>query len=297
MNGKTITVERVGADVEVFLVDAEKKPVPCVGIVGGTKEKPRALSIGEGYAIQEDNVMLEYNIPAAKDVFSFVYSVMRVQEAITEEVKQYGLSPIVVPSMKFDPEQLKSKQAKAVGCAPDYCVWERKENEKVKLDETIRGAGAHVHISFKVGNEVPKMPQYLSEIERFVMALDIAVGVPSVLIDKDRVRRQFYGKAGAFRPREYGATAAGLEYRVPSNFWTADPTLVAWMYQQVQVAAHQCNYYGPGYAEKLKPYRDNILKAINEGDEKAAQQICGHWQISLPGNTPQPRHRPSPGSW
>src|SRR5258708_20917571 len=85
-------LQRVGTDVEVFLIDQEKKPVPCVGIVGGTKIKPRPILGGKGFAIQEDNVALEYNIPAAADAYSFVYSLMRVQQAIEAEVTNYGLA-------------------------------------------------------------------------------------------------------------------------------------------------------------------------------------------------------------
>lgn len=274
-----IVLERVGADVEVFLVDGNKLPVPCVGIVGGTKDKPRPLSIGEGFAIQEDNVMLEYNIPAAKDVHSFVYSLMRVQEEIAREVKEYGLTPIIVPSMKFNEAQLKSKQARTAGCEPDYCVWERKINESVQLDKEIRGAGGHIHISFKVGGHVPKPPQFLAEIERLVMALDIYVGTPATFLDKDRVRRQFYGKAGAFRPKAYGDKAAGVEYRVPSNFWTATPALIAWTFEQVQKAAHQANYWGTGFTAKLEPYKEHLLKAINEGNEQSAKHIMNSWNV------------------
>lgn len=274
-----LVLDRVGSDIEVFLMDEAKKPVPCVGLIKGTKEQPEPLGIGDGYAIQEDNVLLEYNIPASRDVYNFVYSIMRAQEAIGQRFAERKLFPVIAPSMKFEEDQLKSRQAKTAGCEPDYCVWTREINEPVALDKEIRGAGGHVHVSFLVDDALPTMPKYLTEIERLIMCMDITVGTPLSLLDKDKVRRQFYGKAGAFRAKTYGAKAAGLEYRVLSNYWTQSPKLMGYVFAQTERAIQLANCCT---TTQLMMFKDKVCSAINDGNEVMARSIMRDWNVTLP---------------
>jgi hypothetical protein len=280
MKGKII-LDKVGADVEHFLVDAQGKPIPCIDLIGGTKAEPRPILGGNGFAIQEDNVALEYNIPPAPDVYSFVYNLMRVQEAILEEVKNYGLAPAIVPSMKFEAKQLDHPQARRAGCEADYCVWDKRKNDPVELDAEWRAAGGHLHTSFTVGGQVPTFPEYLTELECLVMAYDICIGVPSMKVDKDLQRRKFYGKAGAFRPKVYGSQA-GLEYRVLSPWWTQQPKYMGWVFGQVEKAVRLVNSWGPNAHNKLTCYKETVMKAINENDEKAQQEIIISFNTSIP---------------
>ena len=57
----------LGADPELFLFNHDSNEViSAEGIIGGTKENPRRISKDEAYGLQEDNVMVEFNIPPAK---------------------------------------------------------------------------------------------------------------------------------------------------------------------------------------------------------------------------------------
>ena len=57
----------IGSDPELFLEDANGKVISAIGKIGGTKKRPKPVkALGKGFAIQEDNVLLEYNTPAAK---------------------------------------------------------------------------------------------------------------------------------------------------------------------------------------------------------------------------------------
>lgn len=272
----------IGADVENFLLDANGKPVPCINIVGGTKHEPRPIlpNAGKGFALQEDNVMLEYNIPPASDIHSFIYNLMRIQEEIIVEVGNYGLTSVPVPSMRFLPEQLQHPQAMTFGCEPDFNVWEKKMNDPIEILEenrTLRTAGGHIHIGFTVGDQIPSFPEHLTEMECIVMALDLYLGVPSLLLDKDTERRKFYGKAGAFRPKPYG-----LEYRVLSPFWTKEPKYMAWVYGQVQAAIAQVNYMGLNAPTKMMEMKETVDKAINAADAAAIARICGVYHLQMP---------------
>ena len=67
-----VTDIKVGADPELFLLDITTDQYKSAeGLIGGTKEEPVVIS-KEGFAIQEDNVMVEFNIPPAKSSTEFV---------------------------------------------------------------------------------------------------------------------------------------------------------------------------------------------------------------------------------
>lgn len=274
-----LTLDKVGSDVEYFLVDSNGKPVPCIGLFPGTKEKPYPILGGNGFAIQEDNVALEWNIPPAPDAYQFVYNLMRAKEEIIERAKVYGLTPVAQASMKFDPKQLQHEQALTAGCQSDYCAWDRKENEPVKLDKEIRAAGGHVHISFKVDDQKPKFPEHLSFFESIVMACDIFLGTVSVFVDKDKERRKFYGRAGAFRYKpEYG----GVEYRTLSPFWTQEPKYMGWVFNQVENAFRTINSWGDHANSKLRTYKPYVMKVINEGHEPSFRDLRSFFRLEMP---------------
>ena len=272
-----IELDMVGTDVEYFVVDGQGKPVPCIGLVGGTKKKPLPLISGrEGYMIQEDNVALEWGIPPAKDRYSFIYHCMRAREAIDEKLKPMGLQTVIASSMRFDAKQLDHPQAKLLGCEADYDVWERMENPKPDItgeNETLRTGAGHVHISFKVDGEYPHPVRNLGEMEAVVKSCDIYLGLASVLLDGDKERRKLYGKAGAFRPKEYG-----VEYRVLGSFWTKEPWLIEWVFSNVQRAIQLANHP----ATTFNTYQEKIVKAINTSDAALARALMNQWSVYMP---------------
>lgn len=275
-----IRLDKVGADVEFFLLDKEGKPVPCIGIVGGTKSKPLPLISGRpGYMIQEDNVALEWGIPPAPDKWSFIYSCMRAQEEIEEKLRPLELKSAIVPSMRFTKEQLDHPQAKHLGCEEDFNVWEREVNDTPDItgeNETLRTTGGHVHLSYFLEGRVPQYPKDLDALECVVMACDLFIASASIILDKDKERRKLYGKAGAFRPKPYG-----VEYRTLSCFWTANPRLIAWVYDQIELVFS--NLRGLESPHKwLKEHKDMVTKIINNGDEPMARNLMSKYSIRLP---------------
>ncbi len=44
--------------------------------------------------------------------------------------------------------------------------------------------------------------------------MDLFIGITSLFLDDDNLRRSMYGKAGCFRNKSFG-----VEYRVVRNFW------------------------------------------------------------------------------
>lgn len=268
----TYKLKAVGADPEFFLFDEKKnRPVPSIGLIGGTKEEPQFINDDKFSAIQEDNVMVEFNIKPARTPEEFVQNTFIVMNYLNLKFQLLGLTPIIKPSMEFDPVELEHPQAKEIGCLGDFNAWTWKPNLPIRpLDlGAIRVAGGHVHVSYSYNDKAPsKDDQHIA-----VRMLDLALGVPSVMLDDDPVRRKFYGKAGAFRPKQYG-----VEYRTLSNFWIREQKTMEWVFNQVVWAFKKLKE-----CDRL-PVKDEVLiiGAINENNKEKAQDLIDRYQIAMP---------------
>jgi len=61
-------MDKIGADPEVFITNEKGDIISGIGLIGGTKKEPRKVSCG---AVQEDNVLGEFNITAASSRSAF----------------------------------------------------------------------------------------------------------------------------------------------------------------------------------------------------------------------------------
>lgn len=211
----------LGTDPEWFLTKDGTTPVSAIGKFGGTKQKPKPLpKLGKGFAWQEDNVTVEYNIPPCDNVDKWLENNLSIQESITLHAKQLGLKPLIQASAVFPKEELLDPRAWIFGCEPDFNAWTLKPNPKPQSENIfLRSAGGHLHIAFD-GNKMEKI--------ELVRVLDVMVGIPCALADPDKQRQELYGKAGAFRYKPYG-----IEYRTPSNYWTKNVSWLKFIYAQI----------------------------------------------------------------
>lgn len=266
---------KIGTDAELFLTEqGTNKPVPVCGLVGGTKTEPKPVSsLGDGFAVQEDNVMLEFNVPPAGTATEFVGSIEKMMKYLVSEMGSKGLALNAKSIMTFEPSQLTSDQARTFGCEPDFCVWTRSVNEINSLDPlmaVMRTAAAHVHVSYQHFGQAPD----LVDQEVLIRALDMHVGAPSVLKWPDSIqRRARYGKAGAFRPKPYG-----LEYRVLGNEWIKSEESVRWVFERVEATCRWLTAYGKmgqtTASRALLANRTGIESAINTGNLECAREIA-----------------------
>ena len=267
----------VGTDIEVFLKDKKGNPYPVCGLLGGTKEKPRETPLGPGFTVQEDNVMAEFNVPPAHDSDAFVYQLNLMKGHLTQYFKQHKLDLAICPSMLFDPSQLMSPQARKFGCEPDYDVWTLNENEidtENPALRRLRTAGGHIHVSFEVDSRAPE----LSETFLVVKMMDLFLGVPSIYADTDSRRRQFYGRPGAFRVKQYSKDCHGIEYRTLSNFWFGYEDWMYYVFEAVRQAFSNINHMHSAES-KLDSKQELIHLAINEGNREAAGHLLSHFGI------------------
>ena len=251
----TITI---GADPEVFLNDGNII-VSAIGHVGGTKEVPVPVM---GGAVQEDNVLAEFNIDPAANVVEFITNIKSVMGQLRERVHPLGIT--VQSSHIFTRQALMRSGRKALmfGCDPDYNAYTGDANTPPSPLTELRTAGGHVHI----GYENP------SDERSYVIAknMDLLLGVPSVLLDSDTRRRSMYGRAGAIRMKPYG-----VEYRSLSNFWLQHTDLMAWVFNQSVLAAN---------SDLLVSNDDSIkvVDCINNSDRTVAEQLLNKYKVMLP---------------
>lgn len=207
-NAELITI---GSDPELFLEDSAGKVISAIGKIGGTKDKPRVIKgLAKGFAVQEDNVLLEYNTPPAKSLLLFQNYQALIRDHLEEMVGQLGLKLSTKASHSMDDDQLDHPASWVFGCDPDYDVWKMKWNPKPKSpDPKLRSAGGHIHVCYTNPN--------MADSIRLGRILDYCVGAPLAMLDPDTKRQELYGKPGAIRFKPYG-----LEYRTPSNFWTLE---------------------------------------------------------------------------
>jgi hypothetical protein len=210
-------IVRVGADPEVFVKHLPSRAIiPVCGLVGGTKEEPnpfpgllvRSNEVGI-YAFQEDGVAFEFNVPATTTPDRFATNIRSVWITLKEMLRGLELDPQLKAEHAFKESELTSPQAQRLGCIADMWAYGKDGPEKRTAFEAAqfgnrRFCGGHLHLGYN-----RKVPPHI-----MVKFLDVLLGLPSLLHDKQGMRRQYYGLPGLYREKPYG-----LEYRSLSNYW------------------------------------------------------------------------------
>lgn len=206
--GKTFKFT-IGADPEIF-VKRDKKLVSAYGLIKGDKQTP--LKVKQG-AVQVDGMALEFNIDPVEDVKSFLNNLDTVMSILKEMVPGHDFE--IAPVADFGKEyiQAQPKEAKELGCDPDFDAYTGKINPRPDGDTDFRTGSGHIHVGWTKDVD-PLDPTHFEACRALVKNMDIYLGIPSLAFTKDNRRRALYGKAGAFRPKPYG-----VEYRVLDNLW------------------------------------------------------------------------------
>ena len=255
----------LGADPEMFLTDGVGALVSAIHKVGGSKTHPRPLMIGDGFAVQEDNVAVEYNIPPAKSPEELLNNIKAAKDCILHMVQQQGLTFSPLSAAEFPDDQLKDPAALVFGCDPDYNAWTGKRNPRPRSsNKNLRSCGGHVHVGYKF--------QTRDDVRKLMCYLDLYLGVPSVLMDTGEQRKQLYGKHGAFRYKPFGG-----EYRVLSNFWTFEDKYMSWVWESVDNAI---NSFEKDSVD-LDSVRGSIIDAIDNNNKNTAMSLVEHHNLLL----------------
>ena len=216
----------VGCDPELF-VKKGGEFVSAHGLVPGTKKDPHPVPCG---AIQIDGMALEFNINASATEDDFVTNITAVMAELVNRVPDYEVC--AVPTADFSQAVFDAAPPEALelGCDPDYDAYTGRANEKPDGKVMFRTASGHIHIGWTNGADIAD-PDHIAACRAMCKELDILLGIPSMLWDKDNKRRTLYGKAGCYRVKSYG-----VEYRTLSNRWLSDEKLMRFVFQQVMRA-------------------------------------------------------------
>lgn len=261
------TIFTVGADPEMFIVNKKTgEVVSSIGIIPGEKGAPWVdPSWLEGFGIEIDNILVEYNIPPARSKDQFVSYIEFMKSYISDFVAKINPDyTIQCASSRMVPEsELNNPIAQLFGCCPDFNCYTGNPNPRPKGDKTnLRSAGFHVHY----GYDEPNIDQSVEMVKYF----DVFLGLMSLLFDTDRKRRSLYGKAGCYRLTSYG-----VEYRTLSSKMAETPEMVALIYDGVCAATQAYERHIP------IPNSTNVVEAINNSDVNAAKYILNTFRKSI----------------
>ena len=260
----------VGSDPEAFIRNSSGQLVSAIGIIPGTKYSPHPTTNG---SIQHDNILAEFNSRPSSSLSEFILNHNLIISDLKEVLQPLYLHLDFIASALADDSLLSDPITRIAGCEADYDAWNLCKNESASEAYAIgnmRAAGGHLHISFDQSVDQPM------ERIKMVRALDLVLGVPSVIHDSDAIRRTLYGKAGSFRPKdtlqETPDPYDGVEYRTLSNFWLRSTDLMEFVYKGVEACYHNLDEL----AEQAEFYKDELIAIINGGQRDKAISFCNN---------------------
>src|SRR6266850_5320353 len=141
----------LGADPECFLGNSTGV-ISGIGKIGGSKRYPMPLPLGDGFAVQEDNVALEFNIPASDGKDKFVSNITVAMNFLEAAMKDaHGLQFVKESAVSFPDSELLHPHALEFGCDPDFNAWTNERNPRPKaVDKNLRSCGGHIHVGVEM---------------------------------------------------------------------------------------------------------------------------------------------------
>jgi len=256
----------VGADPELF-VKYGREFVSAHGMVKGTKENPFPVKDG---AVQVDGMALEFNIDPANNEKEFTHNLISVMGQLSKMVPDFKLCAVAVAEFSKEVMANTPDEAKILGCDADYNAWNKgRANPIPDASVSYRTAAGHIHIGWCEGMDITD-EGHIQACILLAKQLDLYLGVPSLNFDKDSKRRDLYGKAGAFRVKSYG-----MEYRVLSNAWLKDKSLMSWVYNNTIEAVRNLLDGGHG-----SPY--GLDRVINNSNYWQVKEYLEDYDICPP---------------
>jgi hypothetical protein len=256
---------KIATDAEVFVQTKGGIISSVAGRLGCTKEDKLEF---EGYRLQEDNVLAEFDIDTHEEYLPFN---AQIEKALmgTAHFVQNNLDMYLtdIASHEYTREELESfdQTAFVFGCNPDYNIRNGRRNRMPRARQGLRTAGAHVHFGW---DHMDGIKYDMPELQRRVGTMcDYMLGLESLILDPDTRRRDLYGKAGAVRLKEYG-----VEYRSLSNFWIFSADNRKWCFDGAKTAFSIAN--SVKYESVTSTIRhDAVQKVINNGDKASATSM------------------------
>jgi len=266
----------VGSDPEVFLKDQNGNTVSAIGIIPGEKHSP--FPTKNGY-VQPDNISAEFNSRPSSSRLEFINNHKLILQDLEDIIKPLDLSVDISPSLLAKKSILNHPDAVKVGCEPDMNAWTMRINSKPRLLGGLRAAGGHLHISFDQA-DIPGI-EGVDNRRDFITGCDLILGVPSVILDRDKARKKLYGKAGSCRLKfkDRYDPYNGAEYRTLSNFWLKSEELMGSIFDSVERVYSNLKEIGTICSKE----GDNIINIIDTGDYNSAESFIKKYKSLYEG--------------
>ena len=189
-------------------------------------------------------------------------------------LKEKGYTINFSPTVKVTKKEMESlsNKSRMFGCTPSKNAY----GEVVELPDPetylIRAAGGHIHLGtpFKTGNDPSIKVLKQTDVTEVIKILDIIAGNTCVLVDRDPgniERRKAYGRAG-----EYRQPSHGIEYRVLSNFWLRNYTVMSMAFGLCRMAIEIAAVPEAAKAFLKAVKEKDIQDAINNNDFELAKK-------------------------
>lgn len=246
----------LGLDAEFFIIDINGH------IIAPSMLKQSTINeINRHDNLSIDGIHLEINPSAYECREDATRSVKKCMLDLKEilQKENYLVSPEI--SRKFTPATFKklTDGDKKLGCKPSYNTYiggiSHIPNNAERL--RFRSAGGHLHFGSPIIKQIEK------DFKIPVKLLDLFVGVPIALLENETERRRIYGKAGEYRPTEYG-----IEYRVASSLIIRDPSLYSMFLGWGRAALELAELYYQHEEE-----RESTLKILHDLVEIPDEEI------------------------
>ena len=109
----------LGADAELFIINTKtNKVVSSVGLIPGVKDEPyKAEDMPEGFGIEIDNILAEFNIPPCKSCGEWINNIEYMKNYLRNFVKKINPDYDIKCSAyeEVDSDQLQSPEASLFG--------------------------------------------------------------------------------------------------------------------------------------------------------------------------------------
>lgn len=259
----------IGSDPEIFVVNEDDTLSSSIGIFKGTKDNP--IDIGEGCFVQEDNILVEFNIPPVTNLEDFLKSMNYSKNYIETILAPLGKKLYYSSSEIATEELLKQEGAKVFGCSPSFNVVTESVSclDINQLDSEvakIRSSGFHIHLGYDNPTE--------EHNDRLVLCFELFVTLPLLNSDNDKYnRRKLYGLLGDSRTKDYG-----VECRSLGGYFLKDDSTLTLLWKQIQKALE--------FADESKltneELRNFILFCMDENNEinlDSLEIVLSHLEI------------------
>lgn len=267
-----------GADPEIAITH-QGKLVSAYGLIPGDKVNPFPVTNGK---VQVDGMLLEFNIDPASDNKTFQRNLTVVMEQLKRMTPNHEFFKGCVAEFGEEYIESQPEEAKELGCMPDFNAYTGKENPRPNANAPFRTAGGHIHIGWrKIGD--PKWPDKIDPMNpghfeaccNLTKVLDLYLGIPSLVWDRNIKRRTLYGAPGCFRPKEYG-----MEYRSLSNEWLFHESTRELVFHNTMEAITELFRDDKIINEKF--YDKTPKQIIEENDTEAVRRIVYSGKVKGP---------------